>query len=606
MLELNCIGVPEVILDGRPITFARRGSIGLLVYLALSGKAHARESLATLLTGDGSEDQARKHLSNVLIDLRQHIGEYVVTDRQTVAFARGRPHRLDVAEFQTDVAQSLATDSPVELQRAIGLYRDEFLSGLSLIGAPDFESWLLAEREELRGQYMLALRAQVESSLRRCAWNSGIAAARRLISEEPWLEEAHRQLMLLLARSGQRQSAIAQYQSCRRVLREELGVEPQPETTALYNRLRAAVTRPPHNLPLTNSPLVGRTEELRLLTALMAEPDCRLTTIAGLGGSGKTRLAVEVGRAYATPSVVPPEQPFADGIAFVPVAELGPPLHSGELLAAEAEGRILAAIDVALELPRSPRSPRSPSTSPRQRVLAHLRSKAMLLVLDNLEQLLSGVGALSELLAQAPELKLLITSRVPLHVSGERVLLLDGLALPADEDDLESAAASALYLHEARRVQLGFELPDAERPHLVELCRAVGGFPLALVLAARWSPVLTCSQVLAELAHGLEVLATTESDLPERQRSVAAVLESTLAGLPSNDRALARSLAVECERIGASDGAVPAALLPRVGTLRDRALLSMDNACGTVRLHPLLQRYVGGSAGPRPAPVRAA
>src|SRR5215471_5564875 len=239
MLELNLIGVPEVFLDGEPVCFARRGSIALLAYLAVSRRTHPRESLATLLAGDSSEEQARKYLSNVLVDLRQRLGPYVRATRQTVTFDRSLPYRVDVADFQSHLEAALASGSEADLQLAIGLYRDEFLAGLTLAGAPDFDVWLFAQREELRGQFMQALRAEVDTSLERGAWNTGIAPARRLIAEEPWLEEAHRQLMLMLARSGQRQAALAQYQTCRRVLREELGVEPMPETTALFNRLRA-------------------------------------------------------------------------------------------------------------------------------------------------------------------------------------------------------------------------------------------------------------------------------------------------------------------------------------------------------------------------------
>src|SRR5215467_10050045 len=258
MLELNLMGVPEVVLDGKPLTFARRGSVGLLAYLVLSRRAHAREALATLLAGDSSEDQARKYLSNVLVDLRQTLGSYVVATRQTVVFDRSMPHRVDVMEFQSRFDNCLNGESLTDLDAAARLYRDEFLVGLTLAGAPDFEAWVLAQREELRGQFVQILQAEVQLSLRQAAWTAGIAPARRLLAQEPWLEECHRNLMLMLARSGQRQAAIAQYQACKRVLAEELGVEPLPATTAMFNRLRAAITPPTHNLPPVGAPFVGR------------------------------------------------------------------------------------------------------------------------------------------------------------------------------------------------------------------------------------------------------------------------------------------------------------------------------------------------------------
>src|ERR1051326_9217425 len=281
LLELNLIGVPEVILDGQPVMFARRGSIALLAYLALSRRAYPRETLATLLAGDSSEDQARKYLSNILVDLRQHVGSYVRATRQTVVFDRTQACRLDVEDFHAQLNAALEQDGLGDVESAIALYRGEFLAGLALAGAPDFEVWLFAQREELRGRYMQALRAQVDRSLRQGAWSSGIGPARRLIAEEPWLEEAHRQLMLMLAHTGQRQAAIAQYHACRRVLREELDVEPMPETTALFKRMRAAMSPPHHNLPAPSSPIVGRREEMQLLTGLLSDPDCQLVTLTG-------------------------------------------------------------------------------------------------------------------------------------------------------------------------------------------------------------------------------------------------------------------------------------------------------------------------------------
>jgi DNA-binding SARP family transcriptional activator/predicted ATPase len=595
-LELKLLGVPEVTLDGRPIAFARRGSIALLAYLALAQRARARESLATLLAGDSSDEQARKYLSNVLVDLRQQLGNYIVATRQTVAFDRSLPHSLDVTDFQARIRVSHEdpdnSASPV-LGEAIGLYRDEFLAGLTLAGAPDFESWLFAQREELRGLYMQALRAEVDASLRHDDLNTGIVAARRLIAEEPWLEEAHRQLMVMLAHSGQRQAAMAQYHTCRRILREELGVEPLPETIALFNRLRAAITPPRHNLPPTNSPLVGRAEELRLVNGLLAEPDSRLVTITGLGGSGKTRLALEVGRRFATPSTIPPEQPFPDGIVFVALADSAP--AGNRLLdATSATQQVVAACAAALSLPVTPDG--DPFASRTAAVLEALRTRAMLLILDNFEHLQAGASIIQAILEHAPYVKILVSSRLPVYVEGERVLHVDGLRLPSSSAELESAEASSLFLQEAQRVHLGYELAADERPQLVTLCRVLGGFPLALVLAARWAPVLRCSVLLAELNRGLDVLATSEPDLPERHRSLEAIIDSTLNQLTTSERAFAQSLA-EAATDGDGDDHQTwssAALLPGVRALHERTLLSVDSVANTLHPHPLLKPYVRG------------
>jgi DNA-binding SARP family transcriptional activator/predicted ATPase len=570
----------------------------LLAYLALSQRAYPRETLATLLAGDSSEDQARKYLSNVLVDLRQHLGDYVNATRQTVAFDRSLPSRVDVDEFKAQLVAALDEESPTDLEMAIRLYRGEFLAGLTLAGAPDFDVWLFAQREELRGQYMQALRAEVDGSLRRGAWSTGITPARRLIAEEPWFEEAHRQLMLMLAHSGQRQAAIAQYHTCRRVLREELGVEPMPETTALFKRMRAAISPPRHNLPTPSSVMVGRHEEMRLLFGLLTDPDCQLITLTGMGGSGKTRLALELARTFASPTTTPAEQPFADGIIFVSLAE-------SPVACTESPTRaILTACATALDVPTD-----GSVTEMRERVGEYVKSREMLLVLDNFEHLRPGADEVHHLLKQAPHVKVLATSRAPLHLEGERVLHVDGLGLPSTPAEVECAEASALFLQEARRVQVGFALPEAQRPYLVKMCRQLGGFPLALILAARWAPVLPCSEMVRELANGVDVLATPESDLPERHRSVRLILDNALSQLSVEERALAQALAdqpADSRKSAMSSRRMTSEMLPGLRRLSEQALVSIDSAYGTARLHPLLSRYVRSPKRGRRGPIRVA
>jgi len=475
-----------------------------------------------------------------------------------------------------------------------------------LPGTPDFETWQLAQREELRGHYMQLLHQHVSVSMSNGAWNTGIHSARRIITEEPWLEETHRQLIVMLARAGQRQAAVAQYQACRRILREELGVDPSLETAALFNRLRAAITPPPHNLPILASPLVGRTEQLRLLSVLLAEPACRLVTISGLSGSGKTRLALELARSFAVPVNPPSEQPFPDGIFRINLADAPAQHPVARRSAAEAARALIAKLDAVLG------TPPGASADALARIKAYLSQRAMLLVLDNFEQLEPGAGVLSDLLAHAPHLKLLVTTRVPMHLPGERVLHVDGLRLPATEAELETAEASALFLQETRRVSVDFELIDAERPHLVRLCQLLGGFPLALVLAARWAPILPCSALTRELESGvgLDVLMTTDPDLPERHRSLTRILENALAQLPGDERAVAQLLedaSASCEARGrTAKYGVPRELVAQLKVLDEQALLRVDGAHGTIELHPLLRPYTRRAHVVGPSPGRAA
>ena len=189
----------------------------------------------------------------------------------------------------------------------------------------------------------------------------------RLLALDPWREEAHQQLMLLLARSGQRSAALAQYEICRRTLTQELGVPPTPETTALYNRLQALeTTRPPtFRLPTEPTSLVGREPELVELTRLLADPTCRLLTLAGPGGIGKTRLALQAGLDQAESGA------FLEGVVVVPAA------------AVSSINSLIQTVAVALQFSFYG------ARDPKDQLLSYLEDKEMLLVLDNLEHLLS-------------------------------------------------------------------------------------------------------------------------------------------------------------------------------------------------------------------------
>src|SRR5262249_35768541 len=187
----------------------------------------------------------------------------------------------------------------------------------TLAGAPDFEMWLLLHRESYHAQFVQTLEGLVASATRRSAWAEGVWAAQRLVELEPWHEEAHRQLMLFLARSGQRHVALAQFDICRRVLREELDTEPADETVAVYEGLKRG-SMVANNLPAQTTECVGREVETELLLNQLGAPESRLITIVGPPGSGKSRLAVEAAVAVARAERPGSTQAFRDGVFVVP------------------------------------------------------------------------------------------------------------------------------------------------------------------------------------------------------------------------------------------------------------------------------------------------
>jgi ABC-type oligopeptide transport system substrate-binding subunit/DNA-binding SARP family transcriptional activator len=301
---------------GVPVTFSSSKALALLCYLAVTGRPHARPALAVLLWGDFPEANARNNLRKALAHLRQWVGPHLSITRQAVAFNREPPYWLDVEVFEAGVRGASSETDVERLQEAVELYQGDFLEGFYVRQALAYEEWVLAERARLRELALDALHTLAVHHTRR--GEAGHPAALRhtthLLALEPWREEAHRGLMRLLARSGQRGAALAQYGTCCQVLAKELNVEPGPETTALYERICAGeLDRPPPEptpvaLPsflssppsdIVPPPFVARERELAQLDGfldLALAGQGQVVFVTGEAGCGKTGLTQEFGR----------------------------------------------------------------------------------------------------------------------------------------------------------------------------------------------------------------------------------------------------------------------------------------------------------------------
>jgi DNA-binding SARP family transcriptional activator len=275
------------------------------------------------------EVEARTNLRTVLANLRKLLDPFLEISRETVCFKRGSSYWLDVELFQAALSAAGLSEKSSELsafsepyespkiflqplRQALELYQGDFLEGFAVREALAFEEWMLNQRERLRQLAMQGLFNLAREHTLRGEYAAAMDYTGRLLALEPWREEGHRQMMTLLAKSGQRSAALAQYESCRRILSEELGVEPEAETQALYERLKLAVVPRPHNLPPQATPFMGREAELARVAGYLENPDCRLLTLMGLGGVGKTRLALQSAAANL--------HLFQDGVFFVPLA----------------------------------------------------------------------------------------------------------------------------------------------------------------------------------------------------------------------------------------------------------------------------------------------
>ncbi|MEZ4767395.1 MAG: BTAD domain-containing putative transcriptional regulator [Caldilineales bacterium] len=581
-LEIRALGGLQVSNDGAAVTgFVSSKVAALLAYLAVSGRPHQREALAGLLWGEMPDAAAANNLRQALTNLRKLAEPHVHITRDSVAFNRTAPYALDVETFRDLLRLSGGQPSGQRiglLRQALTLYQGDFLEGFYVRDAPDYEDWALLQRVQLRELALRGWDTLAGLLLASGDYDEAVDAAGRLLAIDPWREETHRLRMLALARSGQFSAALAQYQACRDILQREFDAAPSAETTALFERIRAAMRGPRHNLPAATTGFVGREVELADLRRALASPDTRMLTILGQGGAGKTRLALEVAGRCAPM--------FLNGVRL------------GHLAGVNDPAALPWALADALGFTPDGGEP------PEPQLLNFLRGKEMLLVLDNFEHLITdpALDLLASIVQQAPDVKLLVTSRARLGLAAERLFDLAGLPFPsAGEADAGGSAAVELFVRRSQRVRPDFALSAESARAVARICQLTEGLPLAIELAAAWARTMSPGEIAGELARGISLLASTARDLPERHRSMAAVFEHSWSLLDDACRTALAQLSV-CrggfDRMAAQVivGAGPATLQ----TLVDRSLLRYDGG-GRYDMHPMTREFAAGKLACQPA-----
>ena len=581
-LTIRLLGDVSIQLDDEPLVgLPSRKAEALLIYLACTRRTVAREMLADLLWDDRPQVQALANLRSILSSLRRALGNHLHIARDAVAFNAESHHWLDTHAFALQMAalrgwlntdERLSSETAEALRATLSLYRGDFLAGFYIRESRGFEEWVTLERERLHRLAVLGLRRLVQHFLDSGDYATGIEHAAWLLEIDPLSEEAHRQMMLLLARSGQRSAALAQYEACRRALANELGVAPTEETIALYRRIRSADAWGTHNLPPSPTEFIGREEELRALPRQLSDPGCRLITILGPGGIGKTRLAVETARHIVA------QHPglFLHGARFVSLAGI----DSAQFLAATLVDALGA----------------SGGSDPKNQLIDFLREREMLLLLDNFEFLLSdddAVDLVAEVLRHAPRVKLLVTSRERLNLREEWLFDLAGLSVPAGAASgaAQSFAAVRLFMAGARRARRDFAPLSVEVQSIVHICRVLQGMPLGIELAAALVRQHSCAEIAAAIERSLDGLTTSLRNVPERQRSLHAAFEYSWALLPAEFQTHFARLSIfpdTFDREAASSVAeVGAAALD---ALADKSLLQRQPD-GRFQIHSLLRQY---------------
>ena len=555
LVQFGVLGPLEASRDEEPVRLGGERQRALLALLLV----HANElvtidQLIDNLFGEQRSEAAVNAIRVAVSRLRHTLGDDdggdVLLTRPGGYLLRVAPEQLDAARFEHAFRhgqQLLESGDPraagERLRGALALWRGPPLADLSMLAC------VQSEIRRLEEQRLMAVMARIDADLAVGAHAELLGELESLVESEPLQERLRGQLMLALYRAGRQPDALAVYRDTSDLLREELGLEPGHALRELERSiLNQDVTLdpapspgplPPTGLPVPGTPFLGRVRELGEISALLKRSDTRLLTLTGAGGSGKTRLALRAAEARG--------QDYEGGPCFVGFADITDP----DLIAPT----ICAALGVA----------ERPGLTPVQRLERRVAGHRLLLVLDNLEQLAAGAALLGQLLAACAGLTLLVTSREPLHLSGERQYEVPALDLD-DAVDLLTTRARAIK-------------PDAELEAelAAAICERLDRLPLAIELAAARTKALSPTELLARLDRSLPLLGGGPRDAPQRQRTLRATIDWSYALLNDQQQRLFARMAVfagGCTLAAAE--AVCQADLDTLQTLVDRSLIRSD------------------------------
>ncbi len=575
-LVLTLLGTPQVHRAGRPVNgFISDKARALLYYLAANDREEQRSDLAALLWPDMPPDQALKNLRQALHNLQKLLSPHLLITRQTVAFDHTYPLVSDLAT----VHQLLTTGTQTTLQAAVEQASGELLAGFSVDDAPDFAAWLTEERAYLQQQLANTVATLAHQAVSAGCWSASIPLLRRWLQWEPWHELVGQWLMAAQARSGDYNGALRTFLALQQQLQQELDVEPGAETLALRQRILKARMQPDAG-QLRATVAVGREAELAQIRryfahhlqpspqAVMSAETARITaakeqgqliTITGLGGMGKTHLARAVAYEH--------RHTFFDGVVWVALAP-----HTTLTAALTAIAQVL---DIDLRA----------GTDPATQINHLFHNQEALLILDNGEHLSQEPlrHFMKTLVNAAPQLTILLTSRLPLGLPQEVILPLGGFT--------EQAASTQLFRQTAARIGT---LPQIAEQHqaITEICHLVDGMPLAIQLAATLTDLQSCEAIASRLREDLALLQTTQQDVPERQRNICALLNATWAErTPMERRALTKLTIFSGSFSRAAARQIAQLTMTDIDHLCDLALLQWDGA--RLTMHELLRQHIG-------------
>lgn len=598
-LKIHCFGNLKFEKDGQVITqFDTDKSRALLVYLAVEKRRKiSRSHLAGLLWSDLSEKQALQSLRQTLSILRKSLGEIatgqnlVVSERDLLQLNPDISIWVDVIAFREQLSEAYRhfqrQDQIQQLNfrrliKALALRQGMFLDNFSIAGAPLFDEWVSLFREDLDHRTVEGLALLVQYYQNRGELGLARQTAQRILQITPWDESAHLMMMRLYAMDGQWSAFENQYRTLRHFLKDQLGVEPAEKTVTFFEEVRQNQSQVSFllkdfssktNLPNRKSLFIGREKELDEITDLLVNPACRLITLHGPGGIGKTCLAVEIARQQVGV--------YRDGVFFI------------SLSAIQSSDEIISEIVDVLKIPMFE------SSDMVSRFSDFLRSKQLLLVMDNYEHLLvgdQGTQILLDLIQQTSSIKLLVTSRERLNLVDEWIYPLHGMNYPGihikiGHNDHLNYDALDLFYQCARKVKPDFQLDPESLPAVIRICQLFEGLPLGIELAAAYTWSHSIQWIAEKISENLNNLKNSTKDVPSRYRSLWANLDVSWQLMNNHQQLIFTRLGIF------EDGfTLPAAIA--VSNVDENLLAKMvnqsllqHNSKGRYTMHGVIQQY---------------
>lgn len=590
MLSFNLLGHVLLSKDGKPLTqFRSQKEAALLIYLAQTGQAQQRDVVADLLWDANSTSQSLSNLRTVLSRLRKQVGDVFVASRKTLAPSPEIGWHVDSAELQQTLAAIRHIDAPEKakiVQEALDAYRGDFLADFYLTDAPRFTEWMTTTRENIRSQVIDAYRKLGKYALSIEDIGYGLKVADGWLQVDNLDEDAYYLRIKLLLKANRQADAAAFYEQCADLLNKELGISPSQKLTSLIQNAISDSFTPPaashapapvpvdsqvrHNLPAAYDQFLGRKAVRQEIHIRFDQPWCRLITIRGQGGVGKTRLALEIARSRLSQ--------YRDGVWFVELADLD---------AEDDDVNEAVAVEIATVLDL-----RLTGSAPlKTQLLDYLRQKQMLLVLDNFEHLREGKQIVLDIVRSCENVQMLVTSRESLQIRAEWIISLNGLDFPTSDEDESHSEAVELFL--TRRAQQEWrKASQAELRAIRAICRMVGGLPLAIELAVAQTRHSSVLAVASKLQDGFDALRTLFDDTPDRHQSMKIVFDMSWEVLsPELKEKLAKLSVFRGTFSQTAASQVAYADMHHLSALIEKSLLVHHIALNRYGLHPVIRAY---------------